>query len=75
MNFRANFENFKRAVVSLSKMCRSKMFVTEQNFTRILEIHYNIFDNSHLKFGKKGKVKSKIISDGPLIRKLNFFTN
>ena len=50
-------KKFKRAAVSLSKMCRSKIFVTQQNFLRTLEIHYKIFDNSHLKFGKKEKAK------------------
>ena len=45
-------KKFKRAAVSLSKMFRLKMFVTYQNFLKTLEIHYKIFNNSHLKFGK-----------------------
>ena len=40
-------KKFKRAAVSLSKMCRSKIFVTY------------IFDNGHLKFGKREKAKIK----------------
>ena len=52
-------KKFKRAAVSLSKMCRSKIFVTQQNFLRTLEIHYKIFDNSHLKSGKMEKAKIK----------------
>ena len=46
---------FKRAAVSLSKICRSKIFVT----LRTLEIHYKIFDDSNLKFGKREIVKIK----------------
>ena len=46
-------KKFKRATVSLSKMCRSKIFVTYQNFLRTREIHYKIFNSSSLKFGKK----------------------
>ena len=59
-------KTFKRAVVSLSKMCRSKIFVTQQDFLRTLEIHYKIFDNSHLKFVKQEKTKiKKNMFDGP----------
>ena len=36
------------------------MFVSYQNFLRTLELHYKIFDNSHLKFGKRGQAKQKI---------------
>ena len=50
-------KQFKRAAVSLSKMCSSKIFVTLYNFLRTLETHYKIFDNSHLKFGKMEKTK------------------
>ena len=42
----------KRVALSLSKMCRSKIFVTQQNFIRTLK--YN-FDHGHLKFGKRKK--------------------
>ena len=52
-------KKFKRPAVSLSKMCRLKIFVTYQNFLRTLEIHYKIFGNSHLKFGKREKAKIK----------------
>ena len=52
-------KKFKRAAVSFSKMCRSKKFVTQQNFLRTLEIHYKISDNSHLKFGKRETAKIK----------------
>ena len=38
-------KKFKRAAVSLSKICRSKIFVAY------------IFDNGHLKFGKRKKSK------------------
>ena len=55
-------KKFKKAAVSLSKMCRSKIFVTQQNFLRTLEIHYQVFDNSHLKFGKREKAKKKACS-------------
>ena len=43
-------QKFERHVDSLSKM-------TYQNFLRTLETHYKIFDNGHLKFGKRGKTK------------------
>ena len=47
-------------------MCRSKIFVTQWKLLRTLEICYKIFDNSHLKFGERGKAKSKSsIFDGP----------
>ena len=52
-------KKFKRAAVFLSKMCRLKIFVTYQSFRRTLEIHYKIFDNRHLKFGKREKIKIK----------------
>ena len=52
-------KKFKRPAVSLSKMCRLKIFVTYQNFLRTLDIHYKTFDNSHLKFRKKVKAKIK----------------
>ena len=35
------------------------MFVSYQNFLRTLELHYKIFDNSHLKFGKREQAKHK----------------
>ena len=49
-------KKFKRAAVSLSKMCRSKIFVVElpKNTS-----NYKIFDNSHLKFGKRENAKIK----------------
>ena len=50
-------KKFKRIPVSFLKMCRSKIFVTQQKLLRTLEIHYKIFHNSHLKFGKKEKAK------------------
>ena len=50
-------QKFERHVDSLSKMCKLKIFVTYQNFLRTLETHYKIFDNGHLKFGKRGKTK------------------
>ena len=60
-------KRFKRAVVSLSNMFRSKMFMTQQNLLRTLEIRYKSFNNSHLKFeGKKEKLKNSIFK-GPLI--------
>ena len=59
MHVCANFKKIKKAAVSLSKMCRSKIFATQQNFLRILEIHYKIFGNSNLKFGKRDKTKIK----------------
>ena len=52
-------KKFKRATVSLSKMCRSKIFVTQQNFLGTFEIYYKIFDSSHLKFRKRDKAKTK----------------
>ena len=76
-------KNFRRVIVLLSKVCRSKSFVTWQNFIRTLKIHYkkgrffhNIFDNSHLKFGQMKKVKiKKWHFRQPVDRKLNFFTS
>ena len=50
-------KKFKGFAISSSKMCRSKIFVTQKKLPRILEIHYKIFDNSHLKFGKREKAK------------------
>ena len=49
-------KKFKRAAVSLSKMCRSKIFVAElpKNTS-----NYKIFDNSHLEFGKRERAKIK----------------
>ena len=41
-------KKFKRPAVSLSKMCRLKIFVTYQNFLRTLETHYKIFDNKKI---------------------------
>ena len=52
-------KKFKRVAVSLSKMCRSKVFTTKQRFLKTHEIHYKIFDNSHLKFGNREKAKIK----------------
>ena len=75
--------NFKRDVVSLSKVCRSKIFVTQWDFIRTLEIHlkkgwyfHKIFDNSHLKFGKmkKAKIRKQHFRQ-PVNRKPSFFTN
>ena len=51
-------KKFKRATVSLSKMCRLKICDVLE-LIRTLEIHYKIFDNSHLKFGKREKEKIK----------------
>ena len=59
MHFCANFQEIENGRF-FSKMYRSKIFVTQQNFfLRTLEIHYKIFDNSHLKFGRKEKAKIK----------------
>ena len=48
--------NLKRAVALLSKVCRSKISVTLQNFIRTLEIHckkgwffHKIFDNTSVR--------------------------
>ena len=61
-------KKFKRVTVSFSKMCRSKMFVMKQKLLRTLEIHYKIFDNSHLKLEKRKRQKLKnSIFDGLLI--------
>ena len=49
----------RRATISLSKMRRSKIFVRQQNLIRTLEIDYKVFDNSHLKFGKRKKINIK----------------
>ena len=49
-------KKFKKAAVSLPKMCRSKIFVVE--LPKITP-NYKIFDNSHLKFGKREKAKIK----------------
>ena len=66
-------KKFKRAAVSFSKMCRSKTFVTQQNFLRTLEIHYKISDNSHLKFGKRETAKiKKQIPRRPVLTSLGF---
>ena len=46
-----NINNNKRPAISLSKMCRSKIFVGQQKLLRTPEIHYKIFNNKHLKFG------------------------
>ena len=73
----------KRAVVSLSKICRLNIFVTQQNLIRTLEIHYKkgqffhkIFNSSQLKFGKmkNPKIKKQPFRR-PVNRKTNFFTN
>ena len=53
-------KKFKRAVVSFSKKCRSKIFVTQCNFLRTLEMHYKIFDNSHLELEKREKLKNSM---------------
>ena len=52
-------EKSRRATISLSKMRRSKIFVRQQNLIRTLEIDYKVFDNSHLKFGKRKKANIK----------------
>ena len=52
-------KKFKRVTISLFKLCMSKTFVMQLNFLRTLKIHYKIFDNSHLKFGKKEKTRTK----------------
>ena len=76
-------KSYKIAVVSLSKVCRSKIFVTQQNFIGTIEIHFQkrwlfhkIFDNSHMKFGKtrKAKIKKQHFRQ-PVNRKPSFFTN
>ena len=52
-------KKFKSVAVSLPKMCRSEIFVAQQNFLRALKIHHKILDNSHLKFGKRENAKIK----------------
>ena len=71
-------KNFERAVVLLSKVCRSK--ISELWRIGTLEIHYKkgwffhkIFGNSHLKFGKTKKVKIRNHHfHNPLIANQNF---
>ena len=57
-------KSLKKTVVSLSKVCRSKIFRTTFSI-RTLKIHYKkgwsfhkIFDNNHWKFGKNEKGKN-----------------
>ena len=82
MHFRGNFKNSQKGRQKFN--CQKlKIFVTQQNFIRTLEIHYKegwffhkIFDNSHLKFGKmkKAKIKKQHFRQ-PVNRKPNFFQN
>ena len=66
----------KRAIVLLSKTCRSKIFVRLLKLVRAIEIHYKIFDNSHLKFRKSEKAKiKKQPFRRPSNRKPNIFIN
>ena len=58
MHFSANLKEIQKGHF-LSKMCRSKTSLKQQNVLRTLEIHYKIFDNSHLKIEKKEKTKKK----------------
>ena len=53
MHFRGSLKKSKRAVVSFSKVCRSK--TSQYNFIDT----FRIFDNSHLKFEKIKKAKNK----------------
>ena len=76
MHFRGNFKKkLKRPPFHCRRfMCRSKIFVTQQNFLRTLEVHFKIFD----KFGKRKKTKVKNqhfrqpVNRKPKFRKLNF---
>ena len=77
-------KKIKRVVVSLSKESRSKVFFRQQNFITTVETYYKIFnrffhkifDNSHLKFGKMKKAKTKKLHVWqPVNHERNFFTN
>ena len=69
-------KKIKRAAVSFSKMCRSKIFVTQQKLLRILKIHYKIFDNSLQKFGLREMAQSKKQHfRRPVNHKSTFFTS
>ena len=68
MHIHADFKKIKknkRTAILLSKMCRSKVFVTSQKLLKTLKIHYKIFI-SNLSKWEKQTLKISIF-DGPLI--------
>ena len=50
-------KKFKRIAVHCQKYVDKKYLWRSRNYWGTLEIHYIIFNNSHLKFGKMEKAK------------------